>query len=36
MGKLMAEWIIEGQPSLDAWALDSRRFGRSTGVGSTP
>jgi 4-methylaminobutanoate oxidase (formaldehyde-forming) len=27
MGKLMAEWIIEGQPRLDAWALDSRRFG---------
>ncbi len=27
MGRLMAEWIIEGQPSLDAWALDSRRFG---------
>jgi glycine cleavage system T protein len=27
MGKLMAEWIIEGQPSIDAWALDSRRFG---------
>jgi 4-methylaminobutanoate oxidase (formaldehyde-forming) len=27
MGKLMAEWVIEGQPSLDAWALDSRRFG---------
>ena len=27
MGKLMAEWIIDGQPSLDAWALDSRRFG---------
>jgi 4-methylaminobutanoate oxidase (formaldehyde-forming) len=27
MGKLMAEWIVEGQPSLDAWALDSRRFG---------
>ncbi|HEY5010275.1 MAG TPA: hypothetical protein VIH73_03905, partial [Acidimicrobiales bacterium] len=27
MGKLMAEWIIEGQPNLDAWALDSRRFG---------
>jgi glycine cleavage system T protein len=27
MGKLMAEWIIEGQPSVDAWALDSRRFG---------
>jgi 4-methylaminobutanoate oxidase (formaldehyde-forming) len=27
MGKMMAEWVIEGQPSLDAWALDSRRFG---------
>jgi 4-methylaminobutanoate oxidase (formaldehyde-forming) len=27
MGKLMAEWIVEGQPSLDAWVLDSRRFG---------
>ena len=27
MGQLMAEWIIEGQPSLDAWVLDSRRFG---------
>jgi 4-methylaminobutanoate oxidase (formaldehyde-forming) len=27
MGQLMAEWIIDGQPSLDAWALDSRRFG---------
>jgi glycine cleavage system T protein len=27
MGRLMAEWIAEGQPSLDAWALDSRRFG---------
>jgi len=27
MGRLMAEWIIDGQPSLDAWALDSRRFG---------
>ena len=27
MGRLMAEWIIEGQPGLDAWALDQRRFG---------
>ena len=27
MGKIVAEWIIEGQPGLDAWALDSRRFG---------
>jgi glycine cleavage system T protein len=27
MGKIVAEWIVEGQPSVDAWALDSRRFG---------
>src|SRR5579863_4350213 len=24
MGKIVAEWIVEGQPSVDAWALDSR------------
>jgi glycine cleavage system aminomethyltransferase T/glycine/D-amino acid oxidase-like deaminating enzyme len=28
MGRLVAEWIIEGRPSLDAWEMDSRRFGR--------
>jgi 4-methylaminobutanoate oxidase (formaldehyde-forming) len=28
MGKLVAEWIVEGQPSLDTWEMDSRRFGR--------
>jgi 4-methylaminobutanoate oxidase (formaldehyde-forming) len=27
MGQLMAEWIIEGQPSVDTWEMDSRRFG---------
>ena len=27
MGKLVAEWIVDGQPGVDAWALDSRRFG---------
>ena len=27
MGKLVAEWIVEGQPSLDTWHMDSRRFG---------
>jgi glycine cleavage system T protein len=27
MGKLVAEWIAEGQPSLDVWEMDSRRFG---------
>ncbi|HLN05817.1 MAG TPA: FAD-dependent oxidoreductase, partial [Acidimicrobiales bacterium] len=28
MGRLLAEWIIEGQPELDAWEMDSRRFGQ--------
>jgi glycine cleavage system T protein len=28
MGKLVAEWIAEGLPSLDVWEMDSRRFGR--------
>ena len=27
IGKVMAEWIIEGQPEYDIWALDVRRFG---------
>ncbi|HEV2427745.1 MAG TPA: FAD-dependent oxidoreductase [Acidimicrobiales bacterium] len=27
MGKIVAEWIVEGSPRVDAWALDSRRFG---------
>jgi glycine cleavage system T protein len=27
MGQLMAEWIVEGVPSLDVWEMDSRRFG---------
>jgi glycine cleavage system T protein len=28
MGRLVAEWIVEGQPGLDVWEMDSRRFGR--------
>src|SRR3989449_7224513 len=28
MGKLVAEWIVEGLPSFDVWEMDSRRFGR--------
>jgi glycine cleavage system aminomethyltransferase T/glycine/D-amino acid oxidase-like deaminating enzyme len=28
MGKLVAEWIADGVPSLDVWEMDSRRFGR--------
>jgi sarcosine dehydrogenase len=26
-GKAMAEWIVEGEPDLDLWAFDVRRFG---------
>lgn len=26
-GEMIAEWIIEGRPSLDLWPLDARRFG---------
>ena len=28
MGRLVAEWIVHGLPSLDVWEMDSRRFGR--------
>jgi glycine cleavage system T protein len=27
MGKSIAEWIIDGQPELDLWKMDIRRFG---------
>ena len=27
LGRLVAEWIVEGTPSLDVWHMDSRRFG---------
>jgi glycine cleavage system aminomethyltransferase T/glycine/D-amino acid oxidase-like deaminating enzyme len=27
VGKVMAEWIVEGEPSLDLWEMDIRRFG---------
>lgn len=26
-GRMLAEWIVEGQPSLDLWTVDIRRFG---------
>src|SRR5258706_3229036 len=29
MGRLVAEWIVDGTPSLDTWHMDSRRFGRN-------
>jgi glycine cleavage system aminomethyltransferase T/glycine/D-amino acid oxidase-like deaminating enzyme len=27
VGKVMAEWIAEGEPSVDLWEMDIRRFG---------
>jgi glycine cleavage system aminomethyltransferase T/glycine/D-amino acid oxidase-like deaminating enzyme len=27
IGKVMAEWILDGQPSMDVWHMDIRRFG---------
>jgi 4-methylaminobutanoate oxidase (formaldehyde-forming) len=28
IGKIVAEWIVEGEPSLDLWHMDISRFGR--------
>ncbi len=28
-GKYLAEWIVDGEPSLDLWSVDIRRFGSS-------
>jgi glycine cleavage system T protein len=28
VGKVMAQWIAEGEPELDVWKMDVRRFGR--------
>jgi glycine cleavage system aminomethyltransferase T/glycine/D-amino acid oxidase-like deaminating enzyme len=28
IGKVLAEWIVEGEPSLDVWHMDINRFGR--------
>jgi 4-methylaminobutanoate oxidase (formaldehyde-forming) len=30
-GRLMAEWIVGGEPSVDLWDVDVRRFGAFTG-----
>ncbi|MGH2860051.1 MAG: GcvT family protein [Solirubrobacteraceae bacterium] len=27
MGRLLAEWIVSGEPGLDVWEMDIRRFG---------
>lgn len=31
-GEMIAEWIVEGRPSLDLWPLDCRRFGLHHGT----
>lgn len=33
-GEMIAEWILEGRPSLDLWPLDNRRFGAHHGARS--
>ncbi|CAN5630224.1 FAD-dependent oxidoreductase [soil metagenome] len=27
IGRIMAEWIVDGEPSMDVWEMDIRRFG---------
>ena len=29
IGRVMAEWILEGEPTMDVWEMDIRRFGRA-------
>ena len=31
-GEMIAEWIVDGRPSLDLWPLDARRFGAHHGT----
>ena len=31
VGKVLAEWIVEGEPPMDVWKMDIRRFGRHYG-----
>ena len=31
-GEMIAEWVVEGRPSLDLWPLDIRRFGPHHGT----
>ena len=31
-GEMIAEWVVDGRPSLDLWALDVRRFGPHHGT----
>ena len=34
-GRMVAEWIVNGEPSLDIWPLDIRRFGSHNGPAYT-
>ena len=36
VGKVMAEWIVAGEPSLDVWEMDIRRFGGRDSHFSSP
>ena len=36
IGRVMAEWIIAGEPSLDVWEMDIRRFGAGGGHFQSP
>ncbi|HUS54648.1 MAG TPA: FAD-dependent oxidoreductase, partial [Thermohalobaculum sp.] len=31
-GEMIAEWVLEGRPSIDLWPLDNRRFGAHQGT----
>ena len=31
-GEMIAQWLVEGRPSLDLWPLDNRRFGAHSGA----
>ena len=31
-GEMIAEWVIDGRPSIDLWPLDVRRFGPHHGA----
>jgi glycine cleavage system aminomethyltransferase T/glycine/D-amino acid oxidase-like deaminating enzyme len=31
VGKVMADWVLDGDPGLDLWEMDVRRFGRQYG-----
>ena len=36
VGRVMAEWILDGESSFDTWKMDIRRFGPAYRIGTTP